>query len=423
MIWLKKLTKWWRCGRSINPIISTNRKLGMNDVIPTISTTVPPHVPCMGKSVDKQDVAAVDLSTIPSITSVNNHSTQLQRNGSNLLNLQKIIIFTPLPPVTPVTPVWLFFNVGCLRGITHLQLGVLNHPSLGARFLKAQPAVKGDHTLDRVSYGCKSEVSLHVFLTNQLVLARMWPAALWYRCQMGRGVKIHESWISTDLSLSINECFFRGPPWVGKGFVSVPLTPASELVFSWPAPVIFFYTWILFCWGSIPARNWSSGGANNRDMCVYIYICIYAMQCKEIWCNATWCRVIPNGISKCSKHLLENLGKTSSLSSPKWNKNGIHTWIQHPPRFKSPRFRPLQSQPTTFCQVVGGPWNEPDMQQSSCCGFFWRGQCFGLIEKSWGAHTHLAGYWVFSWLLTWVLNVNELSLSWLKRWKRILIHY
>ena len=137
MIWLKKFTKWWRCGRSTNPIISTNRKLGMNDVIPTISTTVPPHVPCIGNSVDKQNVAAVDLSTIPSITV----QTIILLSSKKWLQLveppKDNYSSLPRPQWPPVTPrVWFFFKVGCLRGITHLQLGVLNHPSLWSSIFK-----------------------------------------------------------------------------------------------------------------------------------------------------------------------------------------------------------------------------------------------------------------------------------------------
>ena len=170
---------------------------------------------------------------------------------------------------------------------------------------------------------------------------------------MGRGVKIHESWISTDLSLSINECFYE----LEKGLCPWPQLQSLFLV--------DLHRWSFFSHGSCFVEDPSQLEIGHQvgqitDMCIHpgksktkqrmvfgiVHIKgsllpmgkVWSLDslgicnaCKEIWCNATWCRVIPNGISKkCSKHLLENLGGSAPLAPPSWTRMGsTHGW--HPP--------------------------------------------------------------------------------------------
>lgn len=93
----------------------------------------------------------------------------------------------------------------------------------------------------------------------------------------------------------------RGP-WVGTGCVCA-LDPASELVFSWPAPVIFFTH------GSCFVEDPSQLGSGHQvgqitDMCIHVCNVMQrnVVQCNMMPCNSQW------NLKKCSKHLLENLG-------------------------------------------------------------------------------------------------------------------
>lgn len=226
---------------------------------------------------------------------------------------------------------------------------------------------------------------------------------------MPNGKRFQNPWIMDfNRPVSIHQWMFWGAHELEKD-VSVPLTQLQSLF------LVDLHRWFFFTHGSCFVEDPSQLGSGHQvgqitDMCIHVCNVMQrnVVQCNMMPCNSQW------NLKKCSKHLLENLG-LAPLAPPPYKQE----WDPHMAGIIPPP-EPLQSRPTTFCQVVGGPWNEPDMQQSSCAVIL-EGTHSWTHWKSWGAHTHLARYWVFSWLLTWVLN--ELPLSWLKRWKRILIHY